>query len=91
MAPRFMTTGEAGRELGISPGRVRQLVQEGRLRGVKVGRDWLIRTPLKDPRKPEGRAAAHTCEACGKPSSLENRVRQYRSGWFHMDCLLRRT
>lgn len=87
---RLITTAEAAQELRVSAARVRQLIKEGRLRGKKVGRDWLIRTPLRDPRKPEGRPGLRVCEACGKGSRLDARVRQYRSGWFHMECLLTR-
>jgi excisionase family DNA binding protein len=36
------TVKEAAREMGISEGRVRQLLLEGRIRGKKIGRDWLI-------------------------------------------------
>ena len=39
----FLTTSEAAKKLGVSPGRVRQLVVDGRLPVVKIGRDNLIR------------------------------------------------
>jgi len=37
-----LTTADAAEELGVIPRRVRQLIEEGRLPAVKVGRDWLI-------------------------------------------------
>jgi excisionase family DNA binding protein len=57
----LLTTGEAAKKLGVSAGRVRQLVVDGRLPVVRLGRDNLIRTAdlalVKDrqtgrPRKP---------------------------------------
>ncbi len=39
----LLTTSEAAKKLGVSPGRVRQLVVDGRLPVVKLGRDNLIR------------------------------------------------
>lgn len=38
----MLTTVEAARQLDISPGRVRQLIMEGRLPTEKVGRQHLI-------------------------------------------------
>ena len=40
---QFLTTSEAAKKLGVSPGRVRQLVVDGRLPVVRIGRDNLIR------------------------------------------------
>jgi excisionase family DNA binding protein len=37
-----MSTNEAATALGVSPARVRQLLAEGGLDGVKAGRDWLV-------------------------------------------------
>lgn len=37
-----MTTKQAAEKLGVSPGRVRQLVAEGRLTVRKIGRDNFI-------------------------------------------------
>jgi excisionase family DNA binding protein len=39
----LLATGEAAQLLGVSPNRVRQLVESGQLPGGKIGRDWLIR------------------------------------------------
>ncbi len=36
------TTQEAGMMLGISERRVRKLLEEGRIRGKKMGRDWVV-------------------------------------------------
>jgi excisionase family DNA binding protein len=40
-----LTTTEAAVTLGVTPQRIRALIAAGRLRAVKVGRDWLIRPP----------------------------------------------
>ncbi len=39
----LLTTGQAAKKLGVSAGRVRQLVVDGRLPVVRLGRDNLIR------------------------------------------------
>jgi excisionase family DNA binding protein len=36
------TLREAAAELGITPDTLRAQIQRGRLRAVKVGRDWLV-------------------------------------------------
>ncbi len=40
--PRLLTTSQAARELGVTPGRVRQLVADGTIRVTKVGSFNLI-------------------------------------------------
>jgi len=40
--PEWLSVSEAARELDMSPGRVRQLLRDGRLRGRNVGRKWAI-------------------------------------------------
>lgn len=40
--PELLTADQAGAELGISGRRVRQLLDQGTIRGQKVGRDWTI-------------------------------------------------
>jgi excisionase family DNA binding protein len=42
MIKGYLTTGEVAERLGVTVGRVRQLVAEKRLPAVKVGRDNLI-------------------------------------------------
>lgn len=42
MAKTTLTTAEAAAELGVSPGRVRQMVLEGNLLADKFGRDLMI-------------------------------------------------
>lgn len=37
-----MDTATAAKQLGVSARRVRQLIDSGRLKAEKVGRDWLI-------------------------------------------------
>ena len=41
----MLTTTQAAEVLGVTPVRVRQLIEAGRLKAVKVGRDWLIDPP----------------------------------------------
>jgi excisionase family DNA binding protein len=42
--PKFYTTKEAATELGVTPGRIRQMVVDGDLRAEKFGRDLMIST-----------------------------------------------
>lgn len=57
-----MTTKEAAEALGISIRRVQKLIQEGRLKATKKGRDWNISRksveeyPDTRKRKPKGKA-----------------------------------
>lgn len=37
-----MTTSEAAKKLGVTPQRVRAMIEAGRLGATKIGRDWLI-------------------------------------------------
>ncbi len=39
----WMSTAQAADALGVSPGRVRQLLLAHQLQGRKLGREWLIR------------------------------------------------
>ena len=39
---KLLTTQEAGKILGVGRLRVRQLISEGRLPAIKIGRDWII-------------------------------------------------
>jgi excisionase family DNA binding protein len=43
MVKAWMSTQEAAADLGVSPGRVRQLLLAGQLPGEKLGWDWMIR------------------------------------------------
>ena len=38
----YVGTKEAAAILGVNPSRVRQLLAEGKLEGVKIGRDWML-------------------------------------------------
>ena len=39
----FISTKQAAREIGCTPRRVRQMLQEGKLRGIKIFADrWLV-------------------------------------------------
>ena len=42
MMPKLYDTKEVARQLGVTDSRVRQLIADGRLGAVKVGRDWVI-------------------------------------------------
>ena len=53
----LMNVSEVAEVLGITVGRVRQLAVAGRLKGEKVGRDWVFRRAVIDeyarrPRRP---------------------------------------
>jgi len=48
----FLTVPEAAAKLGYSIAWVRRLCQQGRIRAVKVGRDWLISEETLDEFKP---------------------------------------
>ena len=43
----WVTVAEAAEQLGVSAGRIRQLLGQGRVHGARrSGRDWLIPTPV---------------------------------------------
>jgi excisionase family DNA binding protein len=69
----LLTTSQAAKKLGLSAGRVRQLVADGRLPVVRLGRDNLIRAAdlalVKD--RKTGRPP--------KPSSSESRSVERKS------------
>lgn len=46
---------EAARLIGVSPQRVRAMLEAGRLQGRKVGRAWLVPNPERLDRRPGGR------------------------------------
>jgi excisionase family DNA binding protein len=58
-----MTTREAAKALGVSSIRIRQLIDSGRLRAVRHGRDWWIElrsleaVRVRKPGRPRGRAS----------------------------------
>jgi excisionase family DNA binding protein len=39
---KIITTVEAAKRLGVTPGRVRALIEAKRLKAFKYGREWLI-------------------------------------------------
>jgi excisionase family DNA binding protein len=43
--PRYITTAEAGRRLGVVAHTVRAWIRQGRLRAQKVGRSWVVEEP----------------------------------------------
>lgn len=57
MAAKFMTVAQAAKEWDISEPRIRQWLQDGRIKGAqKIGRDWLIpaKADRPEPAKPGG-------------------------------------
>lgn len=61
-SPVDLTTAQAAKELGVSTRRVRQYIEEGRLKATKAGRDYLIsRRSL----------AAFKPQSSGRPTSKE--------------------
>ena len=57
-----LTTEQAARELGVSTRRVRQYIEEGRLKAKKAGRDYLISSRSLAAFKPQ---------PSGRPTSKE--------------------
>lgn len=52
----FVSTTEAGEELGITSSRMRRLLLDGRVKGAKkIGRNWVIPTPIMISRGSRGR------------------------------------
>ena len=48
MIKGYVTTRQASERSGISQAQIRRLMQHGTLAGLKVGRDWLVRTSSLD-------------------------------------------
>ena len=42
MIPGFLGTSKASERLGIDPSHITRLLRGGKLKGVKVGHDWLV-------------------------------------------------
>ncbi|MGH9897842.1 MAG: helix-turn-helix domain-containing protein [Pyrinomonadaceae bacterium] len=77
----MLTTSEAAKKLGISPGRVRQLVVDGRLPVVRMGRDNFIRAAdlaLVQKRK-TGRPPKPPTSTIANASSKRNSRRRRKS------------
>jgi excisionase family DNA binding protein len=56
MDDRLFSTKEAARRLGLSPDHVRRLLEQGKLKGKKLGRDWVVLSlDYKRKRKPKQR------------------------------------
>lgn len=63
-----LTTGQAAEMLGVTPTRVRQFIEQGRLGARRLGRDWVLRRAAVE------RFAAVPRSRTGRPSkSLRNR------------------
>jgi len=58
----LLTVAQAALRLGVSPARVRVWLAEGRVKGERVGRDWVVRAEgLTRPiPKPAGRKSKGT-------------------------------
>jgi len=48
----MLTTKQAAERLGVSPQRVRKLIQAGRIEATKFGRDWMITEEALAKHKP---------------------------------------
>lgn len=44
MTEEWLTTEQVAKKLKISANAVRKLIQRGRLAGIKVGRDWIVKS-----------------------------------------------
>lgn len=62
---KLLTTIEAAEKLGVSERRVRQLINEGKLKAHKLGRDYAIEESLLESVKTYGKA--------GRPKSIQNK------------------
>jgi excisionase family DNA binding protein len=61
---KLLTTSEAAQKLGISERRVRQLINEGKLKAHKLGRDYAVEESAIESVKTYGKA--------GRPSKVKS-------------------
>ncbi len=55
MSNELLSTKDAGYRLGLSPEHVRRLLEQGKMKGKKIGRDWVVLSlDYKRKRKPRG-------------------------------------
>ena len=55
MKDELLTTRQAAQTLGLSSDHVRRLLEQGRIKGKKLGRDWVVLSlDYKRKRKPKG-------------------------------------
>lgn len=80
MRERFVSAAEVGERLGVSPDTVTRWCREGRIPGIKPGRDWRIPASVIEDLL-EGRPSRHWS------ADLERRLRALR-GPAHVLCLL---
>src|ERR1700730_15643091 len=73
----FLTTLEAAEKLGVTPGRVRQMIVDGQLPATKFGRDNFIRET--DLRLVEGRRVGRPPRTQGGSKERQSRVRTSRA------------
>lgn len=64
---KIITTTEAAKRLGVTPTRVRALIESGRLKAFKYGREWLI-----DPKDLE----AVKNRKVGRPRKSRNSIKR---------------
>ena len=58
------TTAEAAKELGLTTGHVRLLLEHGKLKGKKWGRDWMVTSlDYQRKRRPKTRKGERSHEA----------------------------
>ncbi len=48
MLIEFKDTKRAAQKLGVTPAQIRHLLSQGRLKGEKFGRDWMVETASID-------------------------------------------
>ncbi len=69
----YVTTAEAAERLGMWPKSVRNLLKAGRLHGLKVGRDWLVK-------KSSLAQYPKTKSPKGRPTRVKSKIeRQFRT------------
>lgn len=67
--PRGVPTKQAAQMMGIGQEHIRQLLGRGKLRGIRLGHDWLVFSPsietYLENRSPKGRPSSGVLQAQG--------------------------
>jgi excisionase family DNA binding protein len=59
----LMTTKQANARVGLTVSQIRRLLEAGKVKGVKIGRDWLVEAGSLD----------HYVAHCGRPGARGSR------------------
>ena len=81
MSTALVTVERAAAERGVSTGRIRQLLLQGRVEGaVKLGKQWVIPTPVVILPPVMDSAAAFTVDAIVLPQAPQDPAYQQKPG-----------